>query len=135
MVHLSAVLLLLEIGVASYLLLLSFSFPSRYRSSFAAAAPAATSHTFGKSNRPNVILIVVDDLRADLPAYGNANVISPNIDRLARKSIVFDRAYNQVRTNRFRNGIKNRGKVKRAFVSIMRHIYIYILLLIFHNMI
>ncbi|HDJ89639.1 MAG TPA: hypothetical protein ENG40_02980 [Thermoprotei archaeon] len=42
----------------------------------------------------NVILIVSDTLRRDfLGCYGNEWISTPNIDRFAKKSIVFDRAY------------------------------------------
>jgi arylsulfatase A-like enzyme len=42
----------------------------------------------------NVITIVSDTLRADyLGCYGNAWVRTPNFDRLAKSSVVFDRAY------------------------------------------
>lgn len=48
-----------------------------------AAAPGA----------PNIVVIVVDTLRADhLPAYGYARNTSPEIDRLAQQSVVFDNA-------------------------------------------
>lgn len=41
----------------------------------------------------NVILITIDTLRRDaLSCYGSAGVFTPNIDRLADDSIVFDRA-------------------------------------------
>lgn len=43
--------------------------------------------------RPDVLLVIVDTLRADrLPAYGFAWGKTPTLDRLARESVVFDRA-------------------------------------------
>ncbi len=41
----------------------------------------------------NVLLITVDTLRYDLGFAGNARPVSPNLDALARKSTVFERAY------------------------------------------
>lgn len=42
---------------------------------------------------PHVLLICIDDLKPLLGCYGNDVVQSPHIDRLAAKSLVFDRAY------------------------------------------
>jgi iduronate 2-sulfatase len=45
--------------------------------------------------RPDVLLIMVDDLRPWLGCYGNPHVETSNIDRLTRQSVLFERAYCQ----------------------------------------
>ena len=43
---------------------------------------------------PNVLLLFADDQRHDtIHALGNEVIITPNLDRLARRSFVFDQAY------------------------------------------
>ena len=46
--------------------------------------------------KKNVLFLAVDDLRPELGNYGIDFVKSPNIDKLASQSIVFERAYCQV---------------------------------------
>lgn len=41
----------------------------------------------------NVLMIMVDDLRPQLNCYGDTDIISPNIDRLAQNGVMFSRAY------------------------------------------
>ena len=43
------------------------------------------------SNRPNLLFILADQLRASsLPLYGESQIETPNIDRLARQGVTFD---------------------------------------------
>lgn len=43
----------------------------------------------------NVLLMMADDLRCALGCYGDKQAITPNIDRLARRGVLFERAYVQ----------------------------------------
>ena len=48
-----------------------------------------------KNSKPNILFIAVDDLKPLLGCYGNTLVKTPNIDRLAKISTVFNRNYCQ----------------------------------------
>ena len=49
-----------------------------------------------ESQKRNVLLIYLDDLRPELKYYGESKIISPNMDKLAARSLVFNKAYCQV---------------------------------------
>ncbi|HEY0682298.1 MAG TPA: sulfatase [Steroidobacter sp.] len=46
------------------------------------------------ADRPNIVLFIADDLSwHDLGAYGNQDVRTPNVDKLAREGVTFQRAF------------------------------------------
>ncbi|RYD41655.1 MAG: DUF229 domain-containing protein, partial [Sphingomonadales bacterium] len=45
------------------------------------------------AKRPNILLILVDDLKPALGTYGDRTAITPNMDRLAQRGVRFDLAY------------------------------------------
>ncbi|TWD84698.1 arylsulfatase A-like enzyme [Kribbella amoyensis] len=50
----------------------------------------------GPAERPNVLLICTDQQRFDtIRAYGNDQVLTPNLDRLARDGVLFENCYVQ----------------------------------------
>ncbi|MCA9081430.1 MAG: sulfatase, partial [Planctomycetaceae bacterium] len=56
-------------------------------------AMALTVAATQAAEQPNVLLLLVDDLKPSFGAYGVDWVHSPNLDRLASRGIRFDRAY------------------------------------------
>jgi iduronate 2-sulfatase len=56
-------------------------------------ACAIVTSQLGAAQKPNVLLICVDDLKPILGCYGDKTVKSPNIDRLAGRGMVFESAY------------------------------------------
>lgn len=62
------------------------------------AAPSAQAQTSQKTSqaqtqRPNVLMILIDDLKPTLRSFGDGIAISPNIDRLAKRGVRFEHAY------------------------------------------
>ncbi|MCC6510831.1 MAG: sulfatase-like hydrolase/transferase [Pirellulaceae bacterium] len=58
------------------------------------------------ADKPNVLMICVDDLKPALGCYGDKLAKSPSIDRLAARGVVFDRAYcNQAVCSPSRNAL------------------------------
>src|ERR1044071_10497709 len=60
----------------------------------ATVAPAQSARGTRSGRRPNIILVVADDLgRGDLGAYGQRFIRTPNLDRMAREGLRFTDAY------------------------------------------
>ena len=58
------------------------------------------------ASKPNVLLICVDDLKPLLGCYGDTIVKSPNIDRLATRGVLFEKAFcNQAVCSPSRNAL------------------------------
>ncbi len=53
------------------------------------------SKSFSQEEKPNVLIFYVDDLRAELGCYGSKTAITPNIDKLAKDGVQFNKAYVQ----------------------------------------
>ncbi len=61
------------------------------------APPAASSQSVAKpspADRPNVIVVLIDTLRADhLGSYGFQGSVTPHLDRFAKESVQFNRCF------------------------------------------
>lgn len=62
---------------------------------FCTAALLVASLPAAEQSRPNVLFIAADDLRADLGCYGSPEALTPHLDALAQRGVVFERAYCQ----------------------------------------
>ncbi len=60
---------------------------------FVAAILLVALCTYSQQTRPNVLLILVDDLKPNLGVYGDPVAVSPNIDRLACMGCRFELAF------------------------------------------
>ena len=47
------------------------------------------------SEKLNVLFIIADDLNCDIGVYGNKDVYTPNIDKLASEGVLFENAHVQ----------------------------------------
>lgn len=48
------------------------------------------------AGKPNVLLIIVDDLRPELGCYGNDVIFTLNMDRLAQSGTLYEQTYCQL---------------------------------------
>jgi len=63
----------------------------------AAALTALTTASASQPPRPNIVLILADDMGySDIGAFGS-EIRTPNLDRLAKNSVIFTQFYNQAR--------------------------------------
>ncbi len=60
---------------------------------FTIALALAFENSSDVADHPNVLFIAVDDLRPELHCYGAEHIHSPNIDKLASRSVLFENAY------------------------------------------
>ena len=50
-------------------------------------------HAQNATQKPNVLLLFMDDLRPELGTYGHTQILSPTIDAFAQKGVKFNNAY------------------------------------------
>ena len=48
-----------------------------------------------ENKKPNILFIAIDDLRPELNCYGENHMVTPNIDKIAERDILFNNAYCQ----------------------------------------
>ena len=69
---------------------------SRVRAALLWALVLAMPSAVHAQSPRNVLFLIVDDLRPELPVYGRPEVHAPNIEHLARQGLVFHNAYANV---------------------------------------
>ena len=58
-------------------------------------SPVSLSLLTSTARPPNILLIIVDDLKPSLGCYGDKKAFTPNIDKLAARGIRFSHAFAQ----------------------------------------
>ncbi len=70
------------------------------------ALACTTTAMAADAAKPNVLLICIDDLKPNIGTYGDSLAKTPNIDALAKRGVVFERAYcNQAVCSPSRNAL------------------------------
>jgi iduronate 2-sulfatase len=67
----------------------------RIAAAMGVALALASPPAVAAASRPNVLFIAADDLRPDLGCYGSPEALTPRLDALARRGVLFERAYCQ----------------------------------------
>lgn len=61
------------------------------------SAPIGATRRNGTQTRPNILMLMADQLRVDcVAAYGNKAIRTPHLDRIAREGVRFENAYTSV---------------------------------------
>ncbi|MCB1077005.1 MAG: sulfatase-like hydrolase/transferase [Verrucomicrobiae bacterium] len=79
------------------------------------------------AGRPNILLILSDDMRPQLGCYGDPVARTPHLDRLASRGMRFDRAYVQIAIcspsrNSFLSGLRPSTTGLRGFGTTIREV-------------
>lgn len=64
-------------------------------SAFVITGVSANESSGEVAQRPSILFIAIDDLRPELGCYGSEIAVTPNLDRLAKDGLLFNRAYCQ----------------------------------------
>ena len=90
------------VGLATALLTLSAGCELGAAGGVDSARAAATPRSAAEPKRPNVVLILVDDMGfADIGCYGS-EIATPNLDRLAAGGLRFTQFYNTAKCSQTR---------------------------------
>ena len=54
--------------------------------------PRVSSGSKESHKKPNILFVIVDDLRPEMGCYGNPDIQTPHFDAFARKSMLFTNA-------------------------------------------